>query len=110
VRPEAADPVSRAAVVAGVTVTQAHGGKLFGYSGVSGDLTVTCGRVAWVGNWILSDDGAVVCCRRRSRGGRPTTAIVDITRDARRVSGERSGRRGLRRAPGLGAASDGGRV
>jgi hypothetical protein len=40
------EQASRAAVVAGATVTWAHGGKLFGYSGVSGDLdTWELGRV-----------------------------------------------------------------
>jgi hypothetical protein len=54
-------------------------------SGVSGDLDGHTCEVAWVANWMLSDDGAVVCCRGRSRGGRPTTAIADITGEARRV-------------------------
>jgi hypothetical protein len=44
VRAEAADTVSRAAVAAGGAVTWALGEKLFGYWGVSGDLTVTRGR------------------------------------------------------------------
>ena len=84
-RAEAADTVSRAAVAACATVTRALGEKLFGYSGVSGDLDGHTWEVAWVGNWMLSDGGAVVCCRGRSRGGRPTTAIADITGEARRI-------------------------
>jgi uncharacterized protein len=56
---ESVDTVCREAVAAGATLTRAPGEKPFGYSGVFADPDGHTWEVAWVRNWILSDDGAV---------------------------------------------------
>jgi predicted lactoylglutathione lyase len=56
---ESVDTVCRDAVAAGATLTRAPGEKPFGYSGVFADPDGHTWEIAWVRNWMLSDDGAV---------------------------------------------------
>jgi uncharacterized protein len=56
---ETVDTILEEAVAAGATITRVPGEKPFGYSGVFADPDGHTWEVAWVRDWILSDDGAV---------------------------------------------------